>query len=127
MKQTQSDKAILHIQEVYASDMTQLKSFFNVLQDQSQEMPVNETFGIPFLQIKEEEKLIGFASLILDENDKADYVLYPKNLTNDKDDQQWKEKVDNVFREKQLTFFKDKDAFQKGIMRLLNWLNHSYN
>lgn len=127
MKQTQSDKAILHIREVYASDMMLLQSFFNVLHNQPEHSPVSTVFGIPFLQIKEEEKLIGFASVIVDEKGKADYVLYPEHLTNDKEEEQWKKEVEKVFREKQLTVFKDKDAFQKGIVRLLNWLNHSYN
>ncbi|MEO4006542.1 MULTISPECIES: hypothetical protein [unclassified Flavobacterium] len=126
MNRIVTDKAAWSIAEVYATDIRQLKDSFNEWNGRPQDTSVGTSFGIPFLQLKNNTKPIAFASLIVNENGEIGYKIYQKSSENPKIQTEWEQQVAMEFLEKRVAF-KDAASLQSGILCLLNWLDYSCN
>lgn len=89
-------------------------------------MSVGTSFGIPFLQLKNNTSPIAFASLIVNENGAIGYKIYQKSSENSVIQTEWEKQAAMEFLEKKAAF-KDVDSLQSGILCLLNWLDYSCN
>lgn len=110
----------LHYAEVYASDILELKNFF--LQTFGLNT-VNGNFGIPFLLAKKENKIVAFASLIINDKNQIDFEIY-ENLEikiNEKED--FKTRSKNYCKRNHSENFTDPDELKYNIQRMVNWLN----
>lgn len=121
------NKTDMMISEVYASDILQLKAFLNALQGKSYDEPLTKSFGIPFLQFVKEGRIIGFASTIVNEKNKVDFILYQKKTSDSAFGKEIQIEVEKRFMEKQLSAFQDVKSLENNISCLLNWLNHNCN
>lgn len=127
MNPAPENKTTILISEVYASDSLQLKAFFNESQGKSDDEPVTKSFGIPFLQFVKEDEIIGFASRIINEKNKVDYIVYQKPTSDLASEKERQIEVEKIFRAKQLSAFQDEKALENSINCLLNWLNYNCN
>lgn len=126
MNRIVTDKATWSITEVYATDIRQLKDSFNEWNGRPKDMSVGTSFGIPFLQLKNNTRPIAFASLIVNENGAIGYKIDQKSSGNPEIQTEWEKQVAMEFLKKKAAF-KDVGSLQSGILCLLNWLDYSCN
>lgn len=116
-----TDTEQLQVREVYVSDIIHLKYMYNEWKGVPGNTPVDEAFGIPFLQLKCGEKLLAFASFVVDEGSK--YVLYQDSCSIGKT------KENSLILEEIARYipsgFQDKEQLERGIRRLIHWLNNA--
>lgn len=120
METALQNQARLQYAEVYASDILELKNLF--LQKFRLNM-VNTNFGIPFLLIKKENRIVGFASLIINKNNQIDFEIYenPEVTINEKE--YFKTKAQSYCKRNDSENFKDPEELQYNIRRMVDWLN----
>lgn len=110
----------LHYAEVYASDIFELKNLF--LQ-KFRLNTVNQNFGIPFLLIKKENKIVGFASLIINNKNQIDFEIYENSEVTINEKEDFKIKAENYCKRNNSGNFTDPEGLQYNILRMVDWLN----
>lgn len=112
------------IQEVYATDMRDIVSFYEQLKMKDKEAVLPGSFGLPFLVALKEGKLAGFASLVPDVNGEVRYKCYSDDFIAYFSGSEWQRKLAAAFaRQRQL--FSDVDHLNSGINKLLRWIGQS--
>jgi hypothetical protein len=120
MEMTLQHQDRLHYAEVYASDIFELKSFF--LQKFGSD-EINENFGIPFLLVKKENKIVVFASLIVNQNFEIDFEIYGNSNFSVKEIEQFKAHAKNYCKRNHSENFENPEELQYNIQRMADWLN----
>lgn len=120
METTLQHQDRLHYAEVYASDILELKNLF--LQKFNLNT-VNENFGIPFLLVKKKNKIVAFASLVINKENQIDFKIYENSdmTMNEKDD--FKTKAKNYCKRNNSENFTDPEELKYNIQRMVDWLN----
>jgi len=120
METTLQHQDRLHYAEVYVTDILELKNLF--LQKFGLNK-INENFGIPFLLIKKENKMVAFASLIMNKNKQIDFKIYdnPELAENERED--FKTKAIDYCKRNHSENFTDPAELKYNIQRMVEWLN----
>jgi len=112
------------IQEVYATDMHRLTSFYEQLKAKNKEEVFPESFGLPFLIVLNEGEVAGFASLVADTNGEILYKCYSERFIPYFSESECQEQLNAAFA-KQRQLFTDAGHLHSGISKLLRWINHN--
>lgn len=108
------------ISEVYIADIIELKNIF--LQISNLEI-VPESFGIPFLMIRQKNNIIAFASLIINSIGKTDFVIYEKENLSTEEKESFMSQVQTYFKRNNSGNYRDPLQLKSSTERMINWLN----
>lgn len=125
MNQSKENPAELQFQEVYVSDIIQLKHFFNELNGWAKDAPVNSAFGIPLIQVKCGTEIIAFASLTVSDMNENKLSVFQKSPFHPAKETEWKLIAEQTFRQQSDLLCKEQS--EKNIARLTSWLNNTCN
>lgn len=114
------NKEQLQYAEVYISDMPSLKNIFLQSQNSSK---LNQDFGIPFLLVKKENDILGFASLILNGSGKILFKIYGKNSLSDSEKKKLSLRAEHYFNQNNSENFRNAEQLKSSIGRMVSWLN----
>lgn len=112
------------IQEVYATDICGIASFYEQLKAKDKEMVLPESFGLPFLIALNEGKIAGFASLVPGANGEIRYKCYNDHFIPYFSESEWQQQLSAAFA-KQRQLFIDAGHLNAGISKLLRWISQS--
>lgn len=112
------------IQEVYATDISGIASFYEQLKAKDKSRVLPESFGLPFLIALNEGKIAGFASLVPDANGEIFYKCYIDHFIPYFSESEWQQKLDAAFI-KQRHLFADAGHLNSGINKMLRWISQS--
>lgn len=110
----------LHYAEVYASDILELKKIY--LQKFGLNT-INQNFGIPFLLIKKENKIVAFASLIINNKNQIGFEIYENSEVTINEKEDFKIKAENYCKKNNSGNFTDPEGLRYNILRMVDWLN----
>ncbi len=110
----------LHYAEVFVTDILELKNFF--LQKFGLDK-MNENFGIPFLMTKKENKIVAFASLIVDKNNQIDVEIYENFDVKENEKEDFKAEAKGYCKRNYSENFTDPEELKYNIQRMVEWLN----
>lgn len=112
------------IQEVYATDIRDIVSFYEQLKMKDKEAVLTGSFGLPFLIALKEGKIAGFASLVPDMNGGVHYKCYSDDFIAYFSGSEWQSQMAAAFaRQRQL--FSDAGHLNSGISKFLRWIGQS--
>lgn len=112
------------IQEVYATDIRDIVSFYEQLKIKDKNAVLPESFGLPFLIALNEGKLAGFASLVPDANGEVHYKCYNDHFITYFSGNEWQKELAAAF-DRQRELFTDAQHLNSGISKLLRWIGPS--
>lgn len=107
--------------KVYFSDMLVLEKIFT--ENYTPQKVISKDFGIPFLLLKEENKIVAFASVILNTANVSDFTIYSNGAVAATTQSAFYDKARQIFDSSELDTYKNPTHLQISINRLLNWLN----
>ncbi len=110
----------LQYAEVYISDIPSLKNIF--LQVQNSSKPSKE-FGVPFLLVKKNSQILGFASLIINGKGEISFTIYGKNELSDSEKNNFNLRAERYFKQNNSGNFRNADQLKSSIERMTGWLN----
>lgn len=117
-------KTSWEIQEVYATDIRRITSFYEQLKAKDKGRALPESFGLPFLIVLNEGEIAGFASLVADANGEILYKCYSDRFIPYFSESECREQLTNAFAQ-QRKLFTNAGHLHSGISRLLRWINQS--
>lgn len=127
MEQVKAYQRALLLKEVYVSDIRNLHQYFNNWQGYASDTPVMAVFGIPFLQLKEGHRLLGFVSLVPGIDGCVTFKIHQEPTVSLCEKDTCYGKIVAIFEQYWLAVYPDNTALQCSISRLLNWLNRGCN
>lgn len=110
----------LQYAEVYISDIPSLKNIFLQVQSSSK---LSKEFGVPFLLVKKKNKILGFASLIINGKGEISFVIYGKNELSDSEKKNFNLRAERYFKQNNSGNFRNADQLKISIERMITWLN----
>ncbi|MCT2563577.1 hypothetical protein [Chryseobacterium herbae] len=105
--------------EVYISDMLSLKNIF--LQTQTLKK-LNQNFGVPFLLVKKKDRVVAFASLVINEKGEIAFKIYEDSLS-DVEKRNFTLLAESYFRKNNTANFRNPEQLKSSISRMVGWLN----
>ena len=84
---------------------------------------IDTDFGLPFLQFNKENKLLGFASLIINKNQKIDFEISYFDNVFEEDQQEIKLTLQNYLNNEKSENFTNIDQLRASIDNLIFWMN----
>ncbi|WP_336686868.1 hypothetical protein [Chryseobacterium bernardetii] len=106
--------------EAYISDMLVLKNIF--LETQHLEF-ADQSFGLPFLLAKNVDKVIAFASLIVNEKDEISFKIYDKSRMTESEKRNFFSHAERYFKNNNTPNFNDPAQLKSSINSMIRWLN----
>lgn len=106
--------------EAYISDMLMLKNIFLETQNLKR---ADQNFGIPFLLAKNENEIVAFASLIVNEKDEVSFRIYNKKRMTDSEKKNFFSRAERYFKNNNTPNFKDPEQLKSSMRRMISWLN----
>lgn len=110
----------LQYAEVYISDIPSLKNIFLQVQNSSK---LSKEFGVPFLLVKKKNKILGFASLIINGKGEISFTIYGKNELSDSEKKNFNLRAERYFKQNNSGNFRNADQLKISIERMITWLN----
>ncbi|WP_172281598.1 hypothetical protein [Chryseobacterium sp. LAM-KRS1] len=110
----------LQFDEVYISDLVHLKQIFVKERNLKQ---VNEDFGLPFVMAKKTNEIIAFASLIINDQDTIDFVIFEAGNMDAKEKEAFKKYAEDCFKKAPSDNYNDPGQLKSTISRIINWIN----
>lgn len=110
----------LQYAEVYISDMKSLKYIFLQSQNLSR---LNQDFGVPFLLAKKRNKILGFASLIINGKGEITFKIYGKGDLTDSEKKNFNLQAERYFNKNNSANFRNAEQLKSSINRMVSWLN----
>lgn len=117
---SQTPKEKLKFSEVFIFDIKILKDIFNQVTDANS--IDQKSFGVPFLLAKKKDKIIAFASLIVDKNNKISFVVYHNGI-HDNDKTDFNQYASDFLKKKKEATFNNAELLIKNAARITQWLN----
>lgn len=111
----------LQFAQVYITDMGALKKIF--LQAFSSEQNITASFGVPFLLAKKEDKIVAFASLVLNATEEIGFEIYNDPDMSEDEKLIFVSFVSNYFKEKGTGSYTNPEQLKESISKILKWLN----
>jgi hypothetical protein len=105
--------------EAYISDMLELKTIF--LQTQSSQT-VNADFGVPFLLAKKKNKIIAFASLVINKSGEIIFRIYSKNGIEETEKRNFTSRAETYFKQNTTPNFRNPEQLKSSIRSMVSWL-----
>ncbi|MBK1894819.1 hypothetical protein [Chryseobacterium paridis] len=110
----------LKYSEVYFSDLVLLKQIFMQKKDSD---IVNEDFGLPFLLAKEANAIVAFASLIINDHNEIDFVIYESKDLSEEEKEDFRWYVEDYFRKSPSDNYRDPEQLKSTTSRIIDWIN----
>ena len=110
----------LQYAEVYISDIPSLKNIFLQVQNSSK---LTKEFGLPFLLVKKNNQIVGFASLIMNGKGEISFTLYGKNELSDSEKKNFNLRAERYFKQNNSGNFRNADQLKSSIERMTGWLS----
>jgi len=110
----------LQYAEVYISDIPSLKNIFLQVQNSSK---LTKEFGVPFLLVKKNNQIVGFASLIMNGKEEVSFTVYGKNELSDSEKKNFNLRAERYFRQNNSGNFRNADQLKSSIERMTGWLS----
>lgn len=108
------------ISEVYITDISILRNIFITISNSEK---ATEAFGIPFLLLKKKNDILAFASLIINQMGKTDFIIYVKSALNTEEKEDFTSHVEKYFRKNNSANYRNPTQLKYSIDRIINWLN----
>jgi len=105
--------------EAYISDMLVLKNIFQETQDLRKAC---QNFGLPFLLAKNEEEVVAFASLIINEKGEISFKIYHKNKMAEAEKKDFFSHAERYFKNTHTPNFKNPEQLKSSISSMISWL-----
>ncbi|KMQ64032.1 hypothetical protein ACM40_04550 [Chryseobacterium sp. BLS98] len=110
----------LQYAEVYISDIPSLKNIFLQVQNSSK---LSKEFGVPFLLVKKNNQILGFASLIINGKGEISFTIHGKNELSDSEKKNFNLRAERYFKQNNSGNFRNADQLKSSIERMTGWLN----
>lgn len=121
MKQQSIAQIGLTFEDVYVSDMGVLKHIYE--QHNMAKNITGKNFGVPFLLMKYDGLVIGFATILSGENGSAEYVVYSLPEYDILQGEEVFLAIGQRFEAEQMVQSQDQQQLQESIECMVNWLN----
>jgi len=110
----------INITQAYYTDIQLLKKEFLILKNDKK---LTEEFGLPFLLIKKEQKIIGYVSLIITDNDNINFRVNYFSDLHENTKKTIYDQVEKYFRSQKTANFSNVSQLKFNINNLIYWLN----
>ncbi|WP_281233911.1 hypothetical protein [Flavobacterium gelatinilyticum] len=110
----------LKFREVYVFDINSLQDIFHQYSHKNDSKKTS--FGIPFLLCQQENKIIAFASLVLDKDHNVNYAIFENGALNADEKTEFTNYISYFLKKKRNDNFSDAKQLKESSNCIAEWL-----